>query len=240
MGTNGPVVFKSFLIGFCFFLGCMAQLAKIAPETVLLKNYEIAETKQVSVGESIIGVEKGLDYPTYTVDFDYQPPKIPRLSRYQIANPPLVQGTEFSALGRMADGGIVLANDEFMRGWGIHIQPSGHIQKGWIEIVSLYFYETDVDWTSDKLFSSTSKIGEEGGFRAEIMYSGVSGNTLKALYREYIDDWARPAYAQELQYDLSESKTIAFRSIRIEVIEATNSYLKYRVVSDDDLPWMTR
>jgi hypothetical protein len=40
---------------------------------------------------------------------------------------------------------------------------------------------------------------------------------------------ARPAFYQDLNYDLSESKIIGFRDIRIEVIEGTNTDIKFMV-----------
>ena len=41
---------------------------------------------------------------------------------------------------------------------------------------------------------------------------------------------ARSAFSQEVQYDLEESNVIGFKSVRIEVIEATNSRIQYKVL----------
>lgn len=68
-------------------------------------------------------------------------------------------------------------------------------------------------------------------FKQEFIYNGRVGNALKFIYREYIDDLARPAFIQDLQYDLSESKTIGFRGLRIEIIEATNTNIEYKVIT---------
>mgnify|MGYP001043013533 CR=1 FL=1 len=51
------------------------------------------------------------------------------------------------------------------------------------------------------------------------------------MYREYINDMARPAFNQELQYDLNESNIIGFKGLRIEVILATNTKIEYKVLS---------
>lgn len=77
-----------------------------------------------------------------------------------------------------------------------------------------------------------------GSFKAELIYSGLTGSTLKVIYREYSNDYARPAFTTDLQYNLEESKEIAYKSIRIEVLNATNRQLDFRVVSDGDLPWL--
>lgn len=69
------------------------------------------------------------------------------------------------------------------------------------------------------------------GFRQELIYNGRSGDTLKFLYREFSGDFMRPPFSQEIQYDLTESTTIGFRGVRIEVEEATNTVIRYRVIS---------
>jgi len=68
-------------------------------------------------------------------------------------------------------------------------------------------------------------------FTQEFIYSGKIGTTIKFLYREYTNDLARPAFTQELQYDLNESKIIGCKGLRIEVIKATNLDLEYKVIN---------
>lgn len=67
--------------------------------------------------------------------------------------------------------------------------------------------------------------------KQEFIYNGRVGNALKFIYREYVNDIARPAFSQELQYDLSESNIIGFRGLRIEILTATNTNVEYKVLS---------
>lgn len=69
------------------------------------------------------------------------------------------------------------------------------------------------------------------GFRQELIYNGRIGDSLKFLYREFSGDLMRPPFSQEVQYDLKDSTMIGFRGVRIEIIEATNTQLRYRVLS---------
>ncbi|MEN5362253.1 hypothetical protein [Brevundimonas intermedia] len=69
------------------------------------------------------------------------------------------------------------------------------------------------------------------GFRQELIYNGRIGDSLKFLYREFSGDMMRPPFSQEVQYDLKDSTTIGFRGVRIEIVEATNTQLQYRVLS---------
>lgn len=68
-------------------------------------------------------------------------------------------------------------------------------------------------------------------FEQELVYNGRAGSVLKFLYREFISDRARPPFTQDVQYDLIEGKTIGFKEARIEVLDATNTSITYRVVS---------
>lgn len=67
-------------------------------------------------------------------------------------------------------------------------------------------------------------------FKRELIYGGLSGNTLSISYREFSDGTARPAFTQDLKYDLSESKIIGFRGARFEVAKASNTVIKYKVL----------
>jgi hypothetical protein len=68
--------------------------------------------------------------------------------------------------------------------------------------------------------------------RQELVYSGKSGNTIKVAYKEFRQNLAAPAFFQNLEYDLSQSKIVRFQRFTIEVMEATNESISYRVLSD--------
>ncbi len=71
--------------------------------------------------------------------------------------------------------------------------------------------------------------------RAEILYQGAAGGVLRLLYREYSNDMARPAFSQELTYDLGElPMVVAVKGARIEVLEAGNAGIRYRILSGFD------
>ncbi len=69
-------------------------------------------------------------------------------------------------------------------------------------------------------------------FMQEFIYNGRVGDSLRFVYRELVDDMIRPSFSQEVQYDLSESNIIGFKGLRIEVLDATNTELRYRLLSN--------
>jgi len=80
------------------------------------------------------------------------------------------------------------------------------------------------------LFLRPTKSYAQGSFKSELVYNGRSKETIKLLYREYLDNMARPAFSQELFYDLSESKTIGFRDVLFEVMEAKNTGITFKII----------
>ena len=68
-------------------------------------------------------------------------------------------------------------------------------------------------------------------FRAELLYQGAAGGILRFIYREFSQDLARPAFTQEVAYDLNpEGDTLVlFKGAKILVHEAGNLKIRYTV-----------
>jgi hypothetical protein len=66
-------------------------------------------------------------------------------------------------------------------------------------------------------------------FQQELIYNGRSGETLKFLYREVSNNYLQNAFTQDVQYDLRDGNVIGFKGARIDVIEANNQFIRYRV-----------
>lgn len=88
-----------------------------------------------------------------------------------------------------------------------------------------------------KNFSYRDTVSNEylpGSFRQEFIYNGKSGDTLKFLYRELKDSYLRTPFTQEVSYDIKEGNPIGFKGARLEVIEATNYKIKYKLIKKFD------
>jgi hypothetical protein len=68
------------------------------------------------------------------------------------------------------------------------------------------------------------------GFQQTLIYSGRIGSKVNIAYREFSNNMARPAFNNDVEYDLSESNTIGYKGAEIEIIEATNRMIKYKVI----------
>jgi hypothetical protein len=66
-------------------------------------------------------------------------------------------------------------------------------------------------------------------FQRELVYSGVAKGVLTIQYREFNGNMARPAFSQELHFDLSEGNEIGYKGARFKIIKATNVGITYQV-----------
>ena len=84
----------------------------------------------------------------------------------------------------------------------------------------------------DKHLSKITKaVEDQSNFIQELVYSGRADNHLKFIYRELTSDNTNPSFFQEVQYDLSESNIVEFKGLKIEVVEASNTKIRYRLLS---------
>ena len=58
------------------------------------------------------------------------------------------------------------------------------------------------------------------------------GNKINIGYREFSSNSARPAFNNDVEYDLNESKQIGYKGALLEVIKATNQDITYKVLKN--------
>jgi hypothetical protein len=75
------------------------------------------------------------------------------------------------------------------------------------------------------------KIPSDETFKQEFIYGGRTASTIKFTYREFVNNLARPSFSQDVQYDLEESNIVGFKGLKIEVVNASNLEIKYKVLS---------
>lgn len=74
----------------------------------------------------------------------------------------------------------------------------------------------------------------QNSFKYEALYQGKITNKVKISYREYKDNMARPAFTQDIEYELEKDGTaiVGFKGLRIKVLKATNMDITYKVIKD--------
>ena len=101
------------------------------------------------------------------------------------------------------------------------------------EIFGFIDYLTGIKIRMDDIDVTPVKINllNKTNFKQELIYNGKQGNVIRMMYREYRGDMARPAFAQDLTYDLSESRVVGFQGVRMEILSTDNIQITYKVLN---------
>lgn len=85
----------------------------------------------------------------------------------------------------------------------------------------------------DADYEKSSQLSEKGdGFQQTLIYNGRVGDRINIGYREFSNNAARPAFNNEVEYDLSASHRIGYKGASIEVIKAGNDSITYRLLKN--------
>ncbi len=85
----------------------------------------------------------------------------------------------------------------------------------------------------DAEYERQLQISERGNsFQQTLIYSGRVGNKINVGYREFSSSTARPAFNNDVEYDLNASTTIGYKGASLEIINADNSSVTYKVLSN--------
>lgn len=73
-------------------------------------------------------------------------------------------------------------------------------------------------------------------FKYIALYQGKIGNKIKISFREFMNNFARPAFTQDIEYELESdgTATIGFKGLRIKIIKATNVDIEYAITKSYD------
>lgn len=95
-----------------------------------------------------------------------------------------------------------------------------------------YFLDKEFDFNYSEIEYNGKDCNE--CFKQELIYNGKSGNTIQIVYREFSNNMARPAFTQNLSYDLAEGDLISFKGCKLKVLNAKNTGIDFKILSTFD------
>ena len=195
--------------------GCATPATQfpISPTHKEIDTFKPGVIQKKMIGEIMLEKTSMILTPGFIALSDWEPPFVRKDSIWKCNS-------------KLENGDFVCLEEG--RIWTLVIKPSGDLAGALSVGLNYGSFVTFSRKAPPGLFRPTD-MPLKGSFRQELVYNGKSRDTIKITYREFKDDMARPAFYQDLNYDLSESKIIGFRDIRIEVIEATNTDIKFMV-----------
>ncbi len=214
------VVF-SFLI---IITSCSTQIKMIEPNNFSTITPQINTINEVEIGASLVSKESGYKYKALRL-----------LKSVKIRTGYIL---------KELNEGDILIYDSYTSMYNLYSsftsESSGStfgiaIPKAGGKAVTFYNSGLGIKFNKEDLALEYSEIltpiPKKQYFKKDFIYNGKVGNAIKFTYREYANDLARPAFTQDLQYDLTESNIIGFRGLRIEISSATNTKIQYKILN---------
>ena len=245
---------KHKLRGIPLFFGCVLAIFSVqgcvTPSENMRRSYtpiyhsptitdypSVGEIRSIEVGESLVSKDKQITMPAIDIEQAIEGPAenlgkkyvLTALAGRYVEKAKDAFGKYYEAReGKILEDGRAIKNKA-----GIYVTDANP-QK-----TEFYFMgnaTTPLSYARDGIpFSkSVQQTRDELSFRKELVYTGISQTVVNILYREFKDDMARPAFSQDLKYDLSESKVVGYRGARFEIIKATNQGLTYKTLKQLD------
>lgn len=92
-------------------------------------------------------------------------------------------------------------------------------------------YSMAVDCRNGLSYEKTNwASANTNSFQQTLIYNGKVGNKINIGYREFSSNLARPAFNNDVEYDLSQSKEIGYKGALLEIHDANNQQIKYKVL----------
>jgi hypothetical protein len=197
----------------------------------------IGEIKTVEVGESLVSKDKQTTIPAIDIEQAIEHPVVNLGKSYALtalSGRYVEKGKDAFGKYFEAKEGKFLENGKPIKSRvGIYVTDSDPQKTEFYALtqtsIPLSYPKSSIPFT--KSFQQTR---DELSFRKELVYTGIAQNVVSILYREFKDDTARPAFSQDLKYDLSESNVVGYRGARFEIIKATNQGLTYKTLKQLD------
>jgi len=234
-------------------VGCSSFASKIPVERELVKSYSIGTTYHTKIGNKMMSLKYGKAYMMLEAkETCYSDePKLPGILKGDVWVAWFGNKNEIII---MKENCNLNAYKGWHYGYGLRLEKSLVLkEKPFVEVfiptphlytASFTEYKKKTKlWTKDrldifKLLDEKYYAGEDL-FKSELLYNGREKDTVFLLYREYTGEgMARSPFYQQLRYNIKDSSVINFKSLKIEVLDATNEGITFKVVSDGDVPWM--
>lgn len=205
--------------------GCTTPARNYVPQTKEISIPPLNTTTTTYVGEDM--VRQGIDASIDAIHFN-QAVEIGSIGVYTIPAGDYVKigedsKSEFFSNVERSSGAIVpnrfMVND-----------PTQSIQlKKNDEICIVTIYGATKCDTGKPYSKVKFQTEQQSVFQQTLIYNGKVGNKINIGYREFQGGLARAAFSNEVEYDLSESKTIRYKGAVLDILEANNQSITFKL-----------
>lgn len=213
-------------------VGCSNTLN---PTVKMVDSLQAGEVQTCTVGESM--VEKGTltVLPGFVAKASYHLPPIDG-----VLFPMVRQGATFVCRQRLGNGDLLcqspaINQKDVLTVAGQKIQfPVPFLifdpQEG--DLLGIYYAQSGHYRLQDDLptglFRKTD-VALKGSFKEELVYTGKNRDTINITYKEFSGDLETPLSSKKMQYDLTGGMSITFNDKVIEILDADENSIRFRV-----------
>lgn len=206
-------------------VGCTTpQIGNYIPKTANISKPPIGSINTAYVGDSLVSQGKIIEQDLMAIQSDFDLNMQYKVFAGKYAQIGHDKENKFYSLRELKK------NTEGARAKLLSDPPSVLMinKKGWLCVITIYNTKSCGDATGVS-FKTEGSVNEDS-FQQTLIYSGKVGNKINIGYREFSSNIARPAFNNNVEYDLSQSKEIGYKGALLEIIEATNQDIKYKVI----------
>lgn len=208
-------------------IGCATPLTNYQPTTQQISEPPVNSVNTVSVGDRMLsqGVatqREALYFPVtqktsfqHTIQQGYYPKRgeDEKYIQYGVSNE--------SGAGKIVDGPL---SDPTQ---GLTLRKSDNA------ICVFTVYNMNIDCKTGLDFKQMNwSTADASSFQQTLLYNGKVGSKINIGYREFSGDMARPAFNNAVEYDLNESRQIGYKGALLDIIDANNQTIKYKVIKN--------
>lgn len=205
-----------------------------------IRTPELNIIKTMEVGESLYEKIQRIDFDTYEVSLldDTQAElfnggfiKTDRLSKVDKTLSPLYAWSDKSLKSMCFNAGRDYDLNRLIQICLVDTENKGYFTQAAYSYKDIMYPLSNT--AQYKLIPTPPKYDKDY-FRYIALYQGKIDNKIKISFREFMDNTSRPAFTQDIEYQLDKDggTVVGFKGLRIKVIKATNTDITYSVIQD--------
>lgn len=227
--------------------GCASNQSTARPysperQTVYVPN--VGEMAEAEVGQTMISKSYLTLYDAIVLDKDWSEYRKQSMTNNRWSGTIVVPAGTLIKAGADDNGSFFKSENGYYEAAGtksMKYEVGVFVPKDKNYYAVLYVYhkaigDTGYEFGENKVAfkDKTVESARSGSFKKELIYNGVSKKSISLSYREFKDEMARPAFTQELKYDLNDGDVIGFKGARFQITKASNTIIKYKVIKPLD------
>lgn len=223
-----PVIGALFLITLS---GCATRLPLVEPQIRFETFPPLSELREVEVGEVVLSRVQLAKLPAMNLKERIEVGDVLIRGKWRIDPGTLVANTEdnkylYYGSDRFTSSAMLSMQQAY---GGLRISKTNPDD---VDIFFSLFYKIRKLKTMPDFELHEIALGTDSDLMQEIIYSGRTGDAARFLYRESSGKDLAEISNHYFDFELSGDRRVAYRGARFEIIEATNSKLKYTAIAN--------